>query len=109
MVRSKRFLAEYGHALKRNIFYQDNQSEMNLESNGHNSYGEKSRHIHIRYFFIKDVLRREKIELIYCPTERMVANYYTKTLQGSFFRKMRDTVIGITPFLDEERVSSNEK
>ena len=38
----------------------------------------------------------------------MIANYYTKPLQGSLFRKMRDILMGITPFLDEECVGLNE-
>ena len=38
----------------------------------------------------------------------MVASYYTKKLQGSLFRTMRDIVMGITPFPDEERVGSNK-
>ena len=36
---------------------------MKLESHGLSSCGEKSRHIDIRFFFIKDVLKREDIEL----------------------------------------------
>ena len=103
-VWAKRFLAEQGYKLRRNIFYQDNQSAMRMESNGQKSCGEKSRHIHIRYFFIKDVLKRENIELIHCPTERMIADYYTKPLQGSLFKKMRDILMGLAPFPDEERV-----
>ena len=55
------------------------------------------------------MLRREKIELIHCPKERMVVNYDTKPLQGSLFRKMRDIVMGINPFSDEEYISVNEK
>ena len=70
------------------------------------SAGDKSRHINIRFFFIKDILKREGIELIHCPTERMIADYYTKPLQGSLFRKMRDIVMGIAPFPAEERVES---
>ena len=62
-------------------------SAMRLESNGLKSCGEKSRHIDIRFFFIKDVLKRENIELRRCPTERMIADYFTKPLQGSLFRK----------------------
>ena len=108
-VWAKRFLAAQGYVLRRNIFYQDNQSAMKIESNGQKSCGEKSRHIHIRYFFIKDVLKRENIELIHCPTERMVADYYTKPLQGSLFKKMRDIVMGLTPFPDDERVGLNEE
>ena len=60
-VWTKRFLEEQGYILKRNIFYQDNESAMRMESNGRKSAGDKSRHINIRYFFIKDVLQREGI------------------------------------------------
>ena len=96
--------------MKRNIcFYQDNTSAMRMESNGRKSCGEKSRHINIRYFFIKDVLKREGIELIHCPTERMIADYYTKPLQGSLFKKMRDILMGLAPFPEEERVGVQKK
>ena len=104
---AKWFLAEQGYKLRRNIFYQDNPSAMRMESNGQKLCGEKSRHIHIMYFFIKDVLKRENIELIHCPTERMIADYYTKPLQGSLFKKMRDILMGLAPFPDEERVRSS--
>ena len=80
-----------------------------MESNGLSSCGEKSRHIHIRYFFIKDILKREDIELVHCPTERMIADYYTKPLQGSLFKKMRDILMGHTAFPDEERVGIGAK
>ena len=108
-VWTKRFLEEQGYILKRNIFYQDNESAMRMESNGRKSAGNKSRHINIRYFFIKDVLQREGIELKHCPTERMIADFYTKPLQGSLFRKLRDILMGLTPFPDEERVEKYDK
>ena len=67
---AKRFLMKQGYNLTRNIFYQDNKRAMKMESNGRKSAGDKSRHIHIRYFFIKYVLIRDNIELIHFPTER---------------------------------------
>ena len=33
----------------------------------------------------------------YCPTGQMVADFFTKPLQGSLFRRMRDVVHGIQP------------
>ena len=103
-VWAKWFLEEQGYKLKRSIFYQDNESAIKLESNGMKSAGDKSRHIHIRFFFIKDIMKRENIEVKHCPTERMIADYYTKPLQGSLFKKMRDILMGLAPFPDEERV-----
>ena len=32
----------------------------------------------------------------YCPTEEMVADYFTKPLQGEQFRKLRNAVMGCT-------------
>ena len=50
---SKRFLEEQGYNVKQNMFYQDNESSIKLKSNSRKSCGEKSRHIDIRYIFIK--------------------------------------------------------
>ena len=105
---AKWFLKEQGYILKRNIFYQHDQSAMKLESNGKKSARDKSRHINIRYFFITDVLKRETIELLHCPTERMIADYFTKPLQGALFKKMRDIIMGLSAFPDEERVILGE-
>ena len=94
---TKRFLEEQGYELKRNIFYQDNESAMRLERNGRASCSNKTRHIHIRYFFVHDVLDQEKIELEHCRTDSMVADFYTKPLQGKQFLKFRDIIMGHVP------------
>ena len=101
-----KFMKYQGYNIDSNIFYQDNQSAMKMEKNGRKSCGEKSRHIDIRYFFIKDVISRENITIEYCPTEKMVADFYTKPLQGSLFKKMRDFIMGYTTSLNEERVEN---
>ena len=80
---------------------------MKLKKNGGKSCGDKSRHIDIRYFFIKDVLHRKNINLQYCPTDDMVADFYTKPLQGSLFKKMRDFTMGHSDSLNVERVDNS--
>ena len=80
---------------------------MKLEGNGFGSRGEKSRHIHIRYFYIRDVLKREEILLRHCKTERMVADYFTKPLQGKLFKIIRDYIMGISEIPIEERVETD--
>ena len=95
--------------MDRTIFYQDNESAIKMEKNGLKSCGSKSRHIKIRYFFIKDILDNEGIELKHCKTEVMLADFLTKPLQGSQFRMMRDIIMGITPFPVEERVGDYRK
>ena len=104
----KWFLREQGYALKLNIFYQDNMSAIKMEKNGRQSCGWKSRHIHIIYVFIKDVLARENIEVVHCPTASMISDYLTKPLQGSLFKSMKEIIMGLTPFPMEECVGNNK-
>ena len=73
---------------------QDNQSAMRMEKNGKASTTGKSRHVHIRYFFIKDRVDKGEVELQYCPTLEMLADYFTKPLQGALFRKFWDVIMG---------------
>jgi hypothetical protein len=91
---AKKFLAAQGYVLKENIFYQDNPSTIRFERNGRKSCGPNSRHIDIRYFFIKDQIGLKTIDVQHCPTEQMLADFFTKPLQGSLFRKFREVILG---------------
>jgi Reverse transcriptase (RNA-dependent DNA polymerase) len=94
MIWSKMFLEAQGHPIQENIFEQDNESAMRLERNSRASAGKQSRHINIRYFFMKDRIKSDDINLRHCPTTAMLADFLTKPLQGSLFRKFRDVMLG---------------
>jgi hypothetical protein len=89
------FIEAQGYQIKRNEFHQDNQSAMKMEKNGRQSAGQRSRHINIRYFFIKDKIDQGDISLMYCPTGEMIADFFTKPQQGGMFTRFRDVVMGI--------------
>jgi hypothetical protein len=36
----------------------------------------------------------KEINLHWCPTKEMIADFWTKPLQGSHFRKLRDYIMG---------------
>ena len=80
----------------RNILYQDNTSSIRLELNGKASSSKRTRHINTRYFLITDRVNKKEITIEYCPTEDMIADYFTKPLQGTLFRRFRNTVLGMT-------------
>ena len=65
-----------------------------MERNGRNSCTEYSRHIDIRYFFIKDQVKSGKIKVIYCPTEKRVADFFKRPLKGKVFSMIRKAVMG---------------
>ena len=49
------------------------------------------------------------MEIEFCPTQDMIADFYTKPLQGKSYYKMRQYIMGHDTMLVEERVSgSNE-
>jgi len=91
------FLHAQGYPLRASFFEQDNESAIKLAKNGRASAGARSRHINIRYFWIKDRLASDNITLRHCDTESMLADFLTKPLQGSLFRKFRDVLLGYQP------------
>jgi len=111
------FLEHQGYKLEENVVFQDNKSAILMEKNGRNSCTGNSRHINIRYFFIKDRIKNKEVSVAYCPTEIMLADYFTKPLQGSLFNKFRAVIMGYTDISSvfppdclqsEERVGINK-
>ena len=88
------FLEAQGYPVENNIVYQDNQSAIRMERNGRNSCTGNSRHIHIKYFFVKDRVDNKELIIQYCPTAEMLADFFTKPLQGALFKKFRSVLMG---------------
>jgi hypothetical protein len=76
------FLEAQGYKIDANILYQDNKSSILLETNGRGSSSKWTRHIGVRYFFIADWVQSKEIHIEYCPTGIMIADFFTKPLQG---------------------------
>jgi hypothetical protein len=55
----------------------------------------RTKHIRVRYFFIKDRVSNGDITLKHCPTGEMIADHFTKPLQGALFHKFRAEIQGI--------------
>jgi hypothetical protein len=91
------FLMEQGFHVKETVLYQDNTSSILIEKNGRSSCSKRNRHMNIRYFFIKDQVDSKRVRIEHCPTAEMVADYFTKPLQGGPFRKLRDFIMNIDP------------
>ena len=94
VLRTKQFLEEQGHLDTTTVVYQDNTSPILLERNGRSSSTKCTKHMHIRYFYVTEQVQNKTIHITHCPTEEMVANFFTKPLQGSLFTKMRNYVMG---------------
>ena len=90
------FLTEQGYSISDNLVYQDNQSAILLERNGKKSSGRRTRHLDIRYFFVADRIKSGEMKVDYCPTEKMLGDFFTKPLQGAKFREFRRLIMNET-------------
>ena len=75
--------------------YQDNQSAILLENNGRASSSRRIKHLNIRYFFITDFIKKVELKIEYCPTDYMVADFFTKPLQGKKFIQFRKIIMNM--------------
>ena len=92
---TKKFLEQQGYEGNETIVYQDNMSTIKLLENGRSSCGKRTRHLDIKYFFLTDLIKRKEVDLQYCPTEKMTADYMTKPLTGRKFAEFRAALMNI--------------
>jgi KUP system potassium uptake protein len=55
---------------------------------------EKTKHIGLKWHFLKDHVEQGTIKLRYLPTDQMVADMFTKPLQGHAVSKHRSAILG---------------
>ena len=91
---TKKFLEDQGVEVKETVLYQDNMSSMLLKWNGRQSSTKQTKHMDIRYFYVKEHVQSKTASLEHCPTEEMLADYFTKPLQGSLFVFLRNHIMG---------------
>jgi hypothetical protein len=94
---TKQFLDSQQFPVKHTIVYQDNTSSILLEKHGRASSSQRTKHMNVRYFFVHDRVNAGDITIQHCPTTEMLADYFTKPLQGTLFRRMRDNIMNIVP------------
>ena len=82
------FIKGKGYAVDINMLFQDNHITMRLMMNN-------TKHINVRYFFVKVVINRGEIPAEYFPTEEMWADVLTKPLQGNLYQIMRSKLMNM--------------
>ena len=71
------------------LILQDNESTIRLATYCRSDQS-RMRHVDIRYFFIKDRIDADDCAAVeYIPTKEMIADMFTKPLQGELFRYLR--------------------
>jgi hypothetical protein len=58
----------------------------------------RTKHIEVRYHFLRDNVEKGHIDLIHVPTEKQLANILTKPLDQATFARLRGELGVVLPF-----------
>ena len=72
----------------------DNQSEIRMLKNGKASCTSNLKHVSIKYFWSTDRVQNHDIRVEYCPTDKMLADFMSKAVQGTLFKTFRSVLMG---------------
>lgn len=72
--------------------FEDNQGAIALVDNP--VHHQRSKHIDMKYHFIRDECHRGKINVVYMPTSDMVADIFTKLSSKYKFNQFHDVLFG---------------
>ena len=73
--------------------YQNNKSAIKTNERARHLCTGDSKHIFIRSFFVSDRVNKDEFSIEYCNTLAMLANYFTKLLQGTLFCCLRKVIV----------------
>jgi hypothetical protein len=94
VIWTRDFLIEQGYQVDASKVYQDNTSAIHLANRGR-ALSERTRHIAIRFFFVKDRIDNGEVEIEHLGTADMIADLLTKPLQGDLFRRLRSLLLNM--------------
>ena len=70
------------------VVYEDNQAAICIAQNPH--YHNKTKHIDIKYHFVREKVADSTIQLKYCSTDEMLADMQTKGITYKKFARLRN-------------------
>jgi hypothetical protein len=79
------FMQAQGCEMEALLLYQDNMSAMLLKTNRKASSSKCTKHIKVKYFYVKDKINQGNIVIEHCPTKQMWTDINTKPKQGVVF------------------------
>jgi hypothetical protein len=78
----------FDHEMDSTIIHCDNQSCVKLSENP--VFHDKSKHIEIKYHYIRDMVQRKEIHVQYLHTHEQIADMFTKLLARTKFEYFRE-------------------
>ena len=90
------FMYQQGHQLQSSELLEDNKSAIDMVRAGKPT-SRRTKHINMRYYFVKQHVDSGEFVIVYCPTGDMLADLMTKPVVGSLFLHLRGQIVCETP------------
>ena len=90
---TRNFLAAQGIPVPVTTIYQDNKITILLSENGKASSSKHIKHLDVYYYFVTDRIKQGEVKVAYYPTENMLADFFTKPLQGAVLVRMKSQIL----------------
>jgi hypothetical protein len=74
------------------MIYEDNQSCIALTKD--HVFRKRTKHMDVRYHFVRHNVIQGTIQICYCPTENMIADILTKPLAKNKYKKFKNLLLG---------------
>ena len=88
LVGYRQFMEEIGFGdAEPSQMYSDNQAAIAMTQQS--SSNTSTRHMKMKFHYIRECIRNQEIKLDYCPTLQMIADILTKALERNLFEKFR--------------------
>jgi transposase InsO family protein len=88
----RQLLREIGFPQGPTVIFEDNQGCIALAKNP--SHHKRTKHIDIRYHFIRQHVQNQEVELKWLATKEMVSDMLTKPLAKDLFQNLRQKIMG---------------
>lgn len=91
----RQFLLDLNVDFKDVVIFVDNQAAIKLASNS--EHHKRSKHIDVRFHFIRDIVNNKQVDLRYIPTTDQLADIFTKPLAKKQFSYLRSQLNILDP------------
>ena len=75
-------LEDLGYPQQKIKMYEDNKSCITMLQQEPRNFHTKSRHVRVKWAFFREEYEKKTVKLLYCPTDKMIADLLTKPLGG---------------------------
>jgi hypothetical protein len=93
VIWAKQFMENMGFPQNMITVFEDNKSTIILANKNNGSTLSKTKHIQVRFYYVRELIQQKEINIVYLPTEDMIADILTKPMAGWLFKELRDKIL----------------